>query len=54
MNIANAVTMRTKCLLIITGVLIFLLLIATVAFADSEVLDESATHTHISIDSGFF
>ncbi len=34
MNIANAVTMRIKCLLVITGALIFLLLIATLAFAD--------------------
>jgi hypothetical protein len=50
MNIANAVTMRTKCLLVITGALILLLLIATMAFADSRVLDEAAWHTHITSD----
>jgi hypothetical protein len=50
MNIANAVTMRIKCLLVITGALILLLLIATMAFADSRVLDEAAWHTHISGD----
>jgi hypothetical protein len=50
MNIANAVTMRIKCLLVITGALILLLLIATMAFADSQVLDEAARHTHISSD----
>ena len=33
MNKAITVTMRIKCLLYITGVLIFLLLIATAAFA---------------------
>ncbi len=50
MNIANAVTMRIKCLLVITGALILLLLIATMAFADRRVLDEAAWHTHISSD----
>ena len=34
MPIANAITMRIKCLLAITGALIFILLIATLAFAD--------------------
>ena len=34
MNKAIQVTMRIKCLLYITGALIFLLLIAALAFAD--------------------
>ena len=42
MSKAIAVTMRIKCLLYITGALILLGLIATVAYADTGVLNDAA------------
>ena len=43
--------LRMKCLLIITGALILLGLIASVAYADTRVLDDSASRADIASDS---